>query len=119
MPVSMDTGIFFCDENGGLAAVFAQVGSVDGHFELELAVGRHVELAASGEGFPIVAVWELDGQGAGHHVHDFTLAGAEFVFARSHDANGRWTFSSAKGDRLDGAVEVLVDFKHGRFLEKG
>jgi hypothetical protein len=52
-------------------------------------------------------------------VHDFTLAGAEFVFARGHDADGRLTFSVAKGDRLDGAVEVLVDFKHGRFLEKG
>ena len=32
----------------GLAAVFAQVSSINGDFQLELAVGRYIELAEIG-----------------------------------------------------------------------
>src|SRR5690606_5520525 len=102
------------DPGATISVVFAQVSSIHGDAQLELAIGWYVELATSLVGFPAVAARQLDGQGAGDHVHDLALAGAEFVFAGSHDADGGGALIQAESDGLDGAVEILVDFEHGK-----
>lgn len=110
-------GRFFVAPSG--LAIFAEVGGVYGHLELELAVGLDGELAAGFEGVPAVAARQFDGQGAGDDMHDFQLAGAEFVFARGHYADGGRAFNHGETDGFDGAVEVFVDLEHLRFLERG
>ena len=52
-------------------------------------------------------------------MHDFQLAGAELIFTRGHHADGGRTFSHGEADGFDGAVEVLVDLEHLRFLGMG
>ena len=100
-------------------AVFTQVRGVDRHFQLKLDVRRQVELSARRKGFVLVAFREFDVQSAGDDVHDFALAGPECVSARGHHADGGFTFRLFESNRFDGAVEVLVDFEHERFLGKG
>lgn len=48
-----------------------------------------------------------------------SLRSTEFVFARRHHTDGCLAFNLAESDGFDGAVEVLVNLEHGRFLMKG
>src|SRR5690606_9910468 len=102
------------DPGGTISVVFAQVSSVRGDAQLELAIGWYVELATALVGFPAVAARQPAGQGAGDHLHDLALAGGEVVFAGGHAVHGGGVLIQAESEGLDGAVEILVDFEHGK-----
>src|SRR5690606_20946559 len=62
--------------------------------------------------FPLAAAWQFYCQCTADDGHYLALAGAEFIFARSHDADCGGQFFALESNRLNVAREIFVHFEH-------